>query len=99
MLPSLTERGNTVALWGMCGLGFLSIVLGVLDLWPASALSRLVSDTLMGGRHYSKTAGTLILCVLSFAIGYLAGYLHDLLFDHDDGTPKAKRRRRDPRDR
>src|SRR5262245_41698677 len=98
MLPGFTERGNRWATVVMCALGLVSVVVGVLDLWPASAINRAAADLLSGGRYYFKGIGVLALFAASFAIGYAVGFIHDWVFgDDDQGQPRPKRRRRPTR--
>ena len=93
MLPGFSERGNRWATVVICVLGLVSIVLGVFDLWPASAINRAAAD-LLGGRHYFKGIGILALVVASFATGFAVGFIHDWVFgDDDQDTPRPRRRR------
>src|SRR5262245_45273801 len=93
MLPGFSDRGNRWATVVICVLGLVSIVVGVLDLWPASAINRAAAD-LLGGRQYFKGIGILALFAASFATGFTVGFIHDRLFgDDDQDTPRPRRRR------
>jgi hypothetical protein len=93
MLPGFSERGNRWAIVVMCVLSLVSVILGVLDLWPASAINRAAAD-LLGGRDYFKGIGILVLFAASFATGYAVGFIHDRVFgDDDQDTPRPRRRR------